>query len=251
MLQHQSISYFRVVPIKHSRHSKHSRVRCHDAAFSASVCKIIANTTTYPLETFRLLSLNAHRPVTAVSPSILFKGISTYIPFCITTNMIVFKVFYGLHGVVTTFIKDTWISMLITSVMTSFLSSCYRIPYSYYLKNRILTDHVDFKHLYTSGIYTKALLATMCEDVPELILRTVVAQHLTQHMLFLGHSHFIAALVVALIVSIVISPIDYWKTCILCGRIKLRFSPLSVCMAVCINVLRLMLYQSLMILIPV
>lgn len=215
-----------------------------DIAFTSSVCKIIANTVTYPLESYRLLTLDPRQ--NNISVSKLLTGITTYLPFCVTTNFVMFKLFYGVQTVLAPLFLHTSVLCLAAATITSFITSFYRIPYSYYIKNKLINDHVDFKLLYSPSRYQRSLLATLCEDIPELMMRTSLTQTIITYLCSKGCSSFQAYLGVSIIASAILCPLDYTKTKILCMSHLKPLSVQSVGLAALITALRIMLFNMLM-----
>lgn len=215
-------------------------------AFTSSVCKIIANTVTYPLESYRLLILDPRQ--NKISISKLLTGITTYLPFCVTTNFIMFKLFYGVQTALAPLLQlhHTAVLGLAAATITSIVTSFYRIPYSYYIKNKLINDHVDFKLLYSPPRYQRSLVATLCEDIPELMMRTSLTQTIITYLCSKGCNSFQAYLGVSIIASAILCPLDYTKTKILCMSHLKPLSVQSVGLAAIITALRIMLFNMLM-----
>jgi hypothetical protein len=155
-----------------------------------------------------------------------------------------FKLFYGVQTALAPLmqLQHTAVLGLVAATITSLITSFYRIPYSYYIKNKLIDDHVDFKLLYSPSRYQRSLLATLCEDIPELMMRTSIITYLCGK----GCNSFQANLGVSIIASAILCPLDYTKTKILCMSHLKPLSVQSVVLAAIITALRIMLFNILM-----
>lgn len=193
-----------------------------DAVMCATTSKVIANTLSYPLETIRMKILCREKP--SINLAQLYTGFETYIPYCLLNNFVTYKCFYTCMGLV---VGNVFVSAFITSL----LISSYKIPYIFTLKNRIIGEPIDFNNIYTKPKYTKALVATMSEDVPELFIKFSLS-----NVIVLGQTQLVSSLVVSLVASLILCPFEFWKTSILCSTKKLELCPESILMRVVITV---------------
>lgn len=218
------------------RLKKCRNIVCHvgfgfDLAACATTSKIIANTFTYPLETVRLLSLCDKR----AHMNQLYKGFLTYIPYCIASNLVTYKVFYGCldtlyaHGIIQ--------KIFLASFLTSFITSFYKVPYSYFIKNRIIGEHVNMKFIYSKHLYSKALLSTMSEDIPELFIKFYFNTVFLVN--FPSINPIASSLLLALITSIAICPMEFWKTSVLCNTVNMHLSLKSIFLRIMLTVTNL------------
>lgn len=191
-----------------------------DLATCATTSKIIANTFTYPLETVRLLSLCDKSP----KVNQLYKGFLTYIPYCIASNFITYKVFYGCLDILNA--QGLFQKILLASIVTSLFTSFYKIPYGYFIKNRIIGETINMRFIYQRPLYCKALMSTLSEDVPEMFLKFYFNSVFLLNFPFMNS--IVSSMILALITSIAICPMEFWKTSVLCNTVSMHLSFKSV-----------------------
>lgn len=216
--------------------------KCIDMPILATTSKVIANTITYPIESIRLLTLckedlginNLASYVTYI-----YRGIFSYIPYCITSSYITYTLFF--HCLNTFQHNDTYINLLLASVTTSFLTSFYKLPYNFYQKNKIISGcSENMKSLYNKNIYPRAVLFMLSEDVPELLMRfyfnNIILANIPQM------DPLAASLILALITTLIVFPMEFCKTSTLCNSKKMKLSFKSVTLLIFTNVLNLFLF---------
>lgn len=208
-----------------------------DATVASSVSKIITHLITYPVESMKLISSCTNctnlpsKKLTA--PSALYNGFRTYIPFCIFTNITTFNVFYALKSQLLLHFTET-IASIFACILTTCLTNIYKIPYTYFLKNKIInqsTDLSDFVTLYKTKRYHKVFVANVVEDAPDLFLKMLCANT--------GHP-----LMVTIISSLIMVPLEIWKYNILCHPTRLSISSMYIFLSVLNSVLRMGLFVS-------
>jgi hypothetical protein len=199
-----------------------------DTVMCATTSKVIANTLSYPLETIRMKILCREKP--PLDPLKLYTGFETYIPYCLLNNFITYKCFYTFMGLV-------FGNILISAFLTSAIVSCYKIPYIFTLKNRIIGEPIDFHNIYKKSQYSKALIATMSEDVPELFIKFSLS-----NVIILGQTQLLSSLIISLVASLILCPLEFWKTSILCSTKKLELTLESILMRVAITVFNFFIF---------
>lgn len=219
------------------RHSRPPRALLMDEPVCAFISKVVANTATYPLETVRLISLCDERK--GRYPH-LFTGYITYLPYCMASSLITYKILYATMAAIKTPTYE--LSLLVGAIVTAVATSFYKIPYTYYLKNRIIGEHINYIGLYKKEVYTKAFLATVSEDGPELfikfffnhVLSTSAAMHLPWPIL--------GPLGAALFTSIAMCPIEFWKTSTLCHTRKMHLTPTSIAIRIAMTMVNMFIF---------
>lgn len=227
---------------RHNRLDRYRNSNCYrlplkcncSSALSASISKIIANTATYPLETVRLLTLSK----TDKHNKNLFVGYGTYLPYCVFSNFVTYNTLYICLSLIA--ISHYDMKLLLASCITAFLTSFYKIPYGYFLKNKIIGANVSLKSLYVPAFYKKALIATLCEDIPELFIKFFCSNCVQVYFPFLDILH--SSLLIALITSIILCPVEFWKTSILCNTKKLELSVKTIAIRVCISLVNMFIF---------
>lgn len=205
-----------------------------DEALCASSSKIIANIVTYPVETVRLSSL-CQNPIRHPNR---FIGIQNYIPYCIFNNIVTYKSLYTCIGFQCSIHAD--INLLLASICTAILTSFYKIPCGYMLKNRIIGEPINFKILYHPVLYSRAFVASLSEDVPEMFLKLFLNNLVTS--CFPNINNYVSSMFAALITSIAITPMEFWKTSILCSSKAMSLSPMSIFIRIMINLTNMFIF---------
>ena len=210
-----------------------------DMPIIATTSKVIANTITYPIESIRLLTLCKE----SLRIKQLYRGILSYIPYCITSSYVTYTLFF--HCLNSFKCADVGINVLLASLTTSFLTSFYKLPYNFYQKNKIINGCSEsMKSLYNKNIYPRAVLFMLSEDVPELLMRfyfnNIILANLPQM------DPLAASLILAIITSLIVFPMEFWKTSTLCNRKKMTLSLKSVALLISTNVLNLFLFFGLL-----
>lgn len=204
-------------------------IRCKaiDIALCTSTSKIASYLITYPLESLKLISTSPTKERT--TPARLYRGFLSYIPFCVFTNVATFHTFYFVKTLLVQYPLETYMCFILTSVITSLITSIYKIPYSFFLKNRIINNKVSFNGLYNLQTYPKAFAATMVEDVPDLCIKTLcVDMH--------------APILLATLTGLMMAPIELWKTRVLCHPCPINFSKTTIVLIMLISCTRMVLY---------
>lgn len=222
---------------KHKRPNQRAHTR-HYALLDDAVCafagKVVANTATYPLETIRLLSLCDISPRQPASYPHLMTGYGTYLPYCMASSMITYKTLYvSMAAIPLGFEASLFLGALMTAVATSF----YKIPYSYFLKNRILGEAIDYRQLYKMGRYTKAFVATVAEDGPELFIKFFFNNMLASSFPWLGP--VVGSFCVAVVTAVALCPVEFWKTSVLCQTKKMHLTPQSIAIRIAMSIINM------------
>ena len=207
---------------------------CFPSAINASLSKILANTATYPLETIRLLTLSKNEQKNVN----LFVGYGTYLPYCIFSNIITYHTLYVCLSLISIVNYD--LKLLFASCITAFATSFYKIPYSYFLKNRIIGVNVSLSKLYIPSYYIKAFAATVCEDIPELFIKIFCSNCVKIYFPFLSVIH--SSMLIAIVTSLILCPVEFWKTSILCNTKKMRLSVKTVAIRLIISLVNLFVF---------
>lgn len=204
----------------------------YDHTLCAHVSKTLANVMTYPIETLRMWSLcpsNGH----SHSLGSLYTGFLTYLPYCIFNNIATYHTFQTLSPICG--------NLYITSLLTCFLISCYKVPYNYFLKNKVIGSDASLKTFFASSFALRAMAASLSEEVPDLILKLTLKENVLNIFPFLHSFH--ASMVVAMATSLVMCPIEFFKTRILCGKM-LVFTKQSVALKLLITIINMMVFQT-------
>lgn len=209
-------------------------------ALATSTSKVISYILTYPLESLKLISMSEQKEKQCITFQTLYKGFMSYIPFCVFTNVVTFHVFFLIKSAILTMIQNDIASNIIASIATSIITSCYKIPYSFYLKNKVLkVPNASFQQLYESSRYTKAFVTTIAEDIPDLCIRTLCVSSMTSNS---------EKLTFTVISSVMTSPIEVWKSRFLCAPLLIKMKPLTLIMIILVAILRNHLYMEILLL---
>jgi hypothetical protein len=203
-------------------------------AWIASTSKVASYLITYPFESLKLISMSEQKE--PITPKRLYNGFMSYIPFCIFSNAITFHTFYTIKPYIFQHLNDDVICYIATSLATSILTSFYKIPYVYYLKNSVLKAPVSFKTLYEPLRYVKTFMTMLIEDVPDLCIKTIfVGSAITSNS---------EKILVSLLSCIVISPLEVLKSNVMCHPIKISMKPITLFIMISLTILRTLLYME-------
>ena len=208
-----------------------------DEVVCAITSKVISNTLTYPLESVRLISLCDEE--TKKDKSRLFFGVNTYLPYCIFGSIMTYKIYFYCLCVFTACTTHNN-AILIASSITSIITAQYKIPYGYMLKNAILRQHVSFKGLYNFAYYSKAFLATIMEDIPEMYIKFVMSWVFETHMPLCNS--IVSSVGIAVVSSLVICPMEFLKTTILCSTKKMTLTFEAIFIRLLTNIINTFLF---------
>lgn len=227
---------------------KRTTVLCCKALYDHTVCahmsKTLANVLTYPIETVRLWSLcppnlkthpqtNLHTNAHTSTIRSLYTGFSTYLPYCIFNNIATYQVFQSMLPICG--------NLYVASLLTCFLISCYKVPYNYFLKNRVIGNNASLKTFCSNMFGLRAMAASLSEEVPDLILKLTLKENILSIFPLLQPFH--ASIVVALTTSAIMCPIEFLKTRIMCGKM-LVLTRQSIVLKLLISVLNMLIFQS-------
>lgn len=216
--------------------------KCYiDTPIIATTSKVIANAVTYPIESVRLLSLCKEN----VEVGMLYKGINTYIPYCIASSYITYTIFFNCLNIFSC--PTQGITVLLSSLTTSILTSFYKLPYNFYQKNNIVQGKdknvISMNSLYNKKIYPRAFVFMLSEDVPELFMRFYFNNVI---LVTLPHIEPIySSLLLAIITTLLTFPMEFWKTSALCNHKNMVLSIKSVSLLILCNITNLFIFFGL------
>lgn len=208
-----------------------------DDVSCAIFSKVISNTLTYPLESVRLMSLCTDNQSKDISR--LFYGVNTYLPYCLFGSILTYKLYYtSLALLLLTLDNNT--AIFIASSLTSIVSAQYKIPYGYLLKNSILKEKVHIKGLYNVPYYSKAFFATIMEDIPEMYIKFLMSWVFEAYFPMINN--IISSIGIAVVSSLVICPLEFLKTSILCSTKKMSLTKEAILIRIFINIVNTFLF---------
>ena len=202
-----------------------------DIVWATSASKITSYMLTYPLESLKLISMSEEKRNLKVHD--LYKGFVSYIPFCVFTNVVTFNTFFFVKSHLATLVNHDLALYVMASIMTSVITSIYKIPYTYYLKSSVLKAPISFHQLYEPSRYKRTMKATLAEDIPDLCIKAFCAGGIVSN----SERLFIAALS-----SFLTSPIEVWKSSVLCHPLKIVMKPVTLIIIVFVSLTRTLMY---------
>ena len=204
-------------------------VALYDHAFCAHASKTIANIVTYPMESVRLWTLcNEQHTRRSV-----FAGFKTYLPYCVFNNFATYQVFHHMLPMCA--------NVVVASIMTCIVISCYKVPFNFFLKNKVVGDCVDMKTFFTNNFYIRAFFASLSEDIPDLLLKLALKDLVVKTIPSIQTQ--VASLIAAIFASVSLCPIELFKTSLLCGR-PLILSPKSVFLKILIGTVNMFVFHT-------
>lgn len=211
-----------------------------DDALCAVVSKVIANTLCYPVESVRLWNISK----TTLSYTVpnMFAGYKMYLPYTVMNNVITYALFYTVDA----FYKQNIIALgpdatlLLTSLTTCLITSSYKVPVSYVLKRTVVQTDVNINSLANVPYILKAYRAYLMEDIPELFLKFYIRNYIAMN--YIGMNAFIKAFVIGLITTILVAPLDIYKTKIICHGMDIRNNPIALAIRIANSLLNTVVF---------
>jgi hypothetical protein len=224
---HRQVTMFRTRHPFHKTHlvkhcNKHNiSLKCLHEYHIAAVSKIVSNTFTYPIETVRLWSLQQRKYEFPRDIKKLYIGFNQFVPYNLINNVITYNIYYKCMEILM-FVQYEY-ALLISCFVTCVITLLYKIPFSYWQKNRLMGGAPDFKKFQNIQYVFKTYTVSMLEDVLELYIKFYL-----NHFIHTSIPPLCRALIVGVFTSLLISPIEFTKTQILCESEKLVFTHKSI-----------------------
>lgn len=215
----------RMRPVRKMVPLHHPQQALLDDTMVAVVGKILANTITYPVESIRMWTIsNTPMPWTLAN---LFTGYNIYLPYTLANNICTFFLFYAIEAALLAWIPaNSNAALLGTSVLTCLITSCYKVPVSYTLKRKVVHTELRVRDLMNPFYLFSAYRAMILEDIPELFLKFYLRNYLAVHYVTLAA--FWKALIIGLVTTVLLAPLELYKTRILCEGIAIESDPRGV-----------------------
>jgi hypothetical protein len=203
----------------HTRHLvKHNhKHNCLHESHIAALSKIVSNTFTYPIETIRLWSLQQRKYEFPRDFKDLYIGFNQFVPYNLLNNVITYNIYYKCMEI-SLFLQYEY-ALFISCFATCVITLIYKIPFCYWQKNRLLGGTPDFKKFQNMQYVVKTYTVSMLEDVLELYIKFYL-----NHVIHTSIPSLYRALFVGVCTCLLISPIEFTKTQILCESKKLVFT---------------------------
>ena len=186
-----------------------------DILFS-SASKFISSTVCYPIESIRMLLLssslestcNIQTPLETMKK--LYSGYRYFVPYNIFHSVSTYIILYYSLSLINGPLAYSQ-SLLIASSITCLLTSFYKVPCTYIIRRKLVTDHVCIKHLMDFQYFSKAILAMLLEDIPDIYIKFYLNHILKQTLSGIMPPVYISILV-GLFACILLTPFEFIKT---------------------------------------
>lgn len=218
---------------RHVYHSQRQNLPLHRAVLDdtliSMVSKVTANTLCYPIESIRMWSIsNSHVAYTLRN---LFAGYKIYLPYTTCNNIVTFALFYGINeACIQHFNVSATTALFCTSVATSLLTSLYKIPVSYFLKRIVIQKNISASTLLDIAYFRKAYMSMLMEDIPEFFVKFYLRNLIC---MYAPDVHCILrAVFVGIVSTFVITPLEMYKTRVICHDIHIKMTPVSFALRV-------------------
>lgn len=194
------------------------QVKCVlEPALSATISKIFSNTTTYPIESYRLIKLvplekRQSDPKLQLTFSNLYRGYNLYLPYSVANYTITYNIMFNMMKSLEVLFSFE-LALMCASAATSIITAIYKVPSMYYLKNSVMNQCVSVKKL--RGIFPRAYSVLMLEDIPEHFIKFYI-NHVI-HAFFPYFNEFWCAIIISLLCTIIFTPVDILKNMVLCN----------------------------------
>jgi hypothetical protein len=218
------------VVFQHLKRKTQQHAFLFDETMSAVTSKLFANTVCYPFESYRLW-VASHIQIQP-TPRNLFNGYFTYLPYTVFNNIVTFLLFYSIQNNLQC---STDVSLAICSVLTSLVTSVYKVPFLYMLKRRVMQKEILFSTMMDVKYFTHAYKAIIIEDIPELFIKFYLRDFMNIH--FMTLPLFMKSSIIGVLSTIMLFPVELYKTRVICKGVQIHFEPLAVMLRVFISFL--------------
>jgi hypothetical protein len=167
--------------------------------------KIVSNAVCYPIDTCKTV-LQSRRELRIESIRHLYAGFPVFCAY----NAVHSLVYYGLFFYVMNALPDwSYASKLkVSTVTTSVLTGLYRVPVTFYLRNAAVLRRIDWRDVFKNArAFRTKYAVVVLEDIPDTYLKFYC-----RHLFDRFFDPFRACLLAALVVAVVMTPLDAWKT---------------------------------------
>lgn len=235
-----NIIYSKPLFFYNKRSYKKFKPKCFidNSTISATLSKLISNTITYPLESYRLI--NSTKNIIK-NKNNLYNGFIIYTPYILLNSIISYKIFFNIINLLKNYSYQD--SLIIASIFSSIISGFYKVPILFYIKNKVINNFIDFNKLYNNYLFIKAYLALIIEDIPEMFIKFYLNYIIKTY--YSNISNINLALIIGLCSSFLLTPIDYLKNKIFCGKdIKIILTKKLILLKMLITTLNTILFFS-------
>jgi hypothetical protein len=212
----------------HLRHVRTNSILSNglNEAMLAAASKVIANTLCYPIESIRLWNISNTKVQLSI-PNLML-GYNIYLPYCIINNVITFNIFYNFNNFLCTCLPLLSLEhrMFMVSCMTCIVCTVYKVPTSYYIKQTVMNKIPCFKIFNDFQYIRKSYMAVLLEDIPELFIKFYLNEYLIMNFSLMNP--LIKSSIISIISTIIMTPIEFFKTSIICHNIKLDLTKFSI-----------------------
>lgn len=241
-----NIIYSKPLFFYNRRSYKFCKPKCilDNSTISATISKLLSNSITYPLESYRLVySISTPTSNIYVSKSKynLYNGFSIYIPYILLNSVISYKIFFTVINCLQYYSSQD--SLILGSICSSIISGFYKVPILFYIKNKVINNIIDFNKLYNNFLYIKAYLAIIMEDIPDMFIKFYLNYLIKTY--YSNISNINSALIIALCSSILLAPVDFLKNKIFCGKdVKIILNKKIILLKILITTINTMIFFS-------
>ena len=202
-------------------------------ALIAVTSKVVANTICYPVESVRMWTISRTR----ISPSLtnLFQGYNIYFPYTLVNNCITFSLFYACNYLFGTRLGLPVEQMLIaTSVLTSCITTLYKVPVSYALKRTVIQQDICMKTIQDLSYFMNAYRAVLIEDIPELFIKFYLRSYLGIH--YESMPSVYKSMIIGVVSTALLTPIELYKTRVICHNVAIHPEKMGFVLRIFISV---------------
>lgn len=182
--------------------------------------KAVSYIFTYPFETYKIYNQLDKEPK---SFNDLYQGFNTFIVLATLQCFINYNFFFALIDILKPH-HSQHITYLISSIVSCFMSSVFKVPLTYISRNIIFIKNKNgldaFCHLVSKinkQLYHRSWLTNLLTDIPDSFIKFFINSWILLHMPYINN--FSRSCITGIVTSIVNLPFDYMLTQTLCNNI--------------------------------